>query len=408
MLTRSIAARSAIRTVGRRAFSTKEVAGVKVVARDDGRATSQISVVIKAGSRYNSTPGLAHILEKFAFKNTSNRSALRLVRETELLGGQLSTSLSRENLVLTAKFLREDLPFFVEALSDTLANSSFNKYELLEDVVPLAVLEAKTAASDPVYVSNQAAYEAAFRNGLGNPLLVESYSPVSIEQVKNFAKEAYTKSNITIVGSSVVEEDLAALVGEHFAGLPTGSPIIIPASKINSGEIRVKASGPNALTIAFPSTTSSPALAVLANVLGGPSAVKWSPGTTLLGSIASKTNTNIQTSYSPYSDASLLSVTISGASSVSVADAASATANQIKQLTSSLDAGLVQKALAHTRFSTAEGLESDFVAAALTSSDASAVSVDAVAEAVSALSTGPIAVGAVGQVHNLPYANELF
>ena len=43
-----------------------------------------------------------------ASQNTDKRSALRLVRETELLGGVLSTTLGRENLYLTAEFVKGD------------------------------------------------------------------------------------------------------------------------------------------------------------------------------------------------------------------------------------------------------------------------------------------------------------
>ncbi|KAF5096961.1 hypothetical protein DV451_004018 [Geotrichum candidum] len=406
MLTRSTAARSTIRTVGRRAFSSQEVSGVKVISRDDGRTTSQVSVIIKAGSRYNTTPGLAHILEKFAFKNTSNRSALRLTRETELLGGQLSTSLSRENIVLTAKFLREDLPYFVEALGDVLANTSFNKYELIEDVTPLVALEAQAAAQDAAFVSTEAAYSAAFHNGLGNSLLAESYSPVTIDQVKNFASSAFTKSNITVVGNSVVESDLAALVGKYFGGLSAGSALSSPATKAHSGEVRVKSSGANALTIAFPSTSVNPANSVIAHVLGGASNVKWSVGSSLLSHVANKTGTTINTSYSPYSDASLLSVTISGASALAVSDAAALATKEIKGLSASLSEEAIKKASAAVRFAAADLVDANPVAAVL-AGDA-AVSADAIAEAASALSSGPVAVGAVGQVHNLPYADELF
>ncbi|KAF5101515.1 hypothetical protein D0Z00_000790 [Geotrichum galactomycetum] len=406
MLTRSTAARSTLRTVGRRAFSSQEVSGVKVISRDDGRTTSQVSVIIKAGSRYSTTPGLAHILEKFAFKNTSNRSALRLTRETELLGGQLSTSLSRENIVLTAKFLREDLPYFVEALGDVLANTSFNKYELIEDVTPLVALEAQAAAKNAAFVSAEAAYSAAFHNGLGNSLLAESYSPVTIDQVKSFASSAFTKSNITVVGNSVVESDLAALVGKHFGGLSTGAALSTPATKAHAGEVRVKSSGANALTIAFPSTSVTPANSVIAHVLGGVSNVKWSVGSSLLSIVANKTGTTINTSYSPYSDASLLSVTISGASAAAVSDAAALAAKEIKGLSASLSEEAIKKASAAVRFAAADLVDVNPVAAVI-AGDVT-VSADAVAEAAAALSSGPVAVGAVGQVHNLPYADDLF
>ena len=57
-------------TEARQAFSfdVREVSGIKVASRDDGRPTTSLSVVIKAGSRYESAPGVAHLLEKFAYQ----------------------------------------------------------------------------------------------------------------------------------------------------------------------------------------------------------------------------------------------------------------------------------------------------------------------------------------------------
>ena len=56
---------------------------------------------------------------------TNKRSALRLTRETELLGGELSAYHSRENLVLGAKFLRDDLPYFTELLAEVVSNTKY-------------------------------------------------------------------------------------------------------------------------------------------------------------------------------------------------------------------------------------------------------------------------------------------
>lgn len=51
-------------------FTVSEVGGVKVAARDDGGPTTGLSIVLRAGSRYSPLPGLAHLLEKFAWKVT--------------------------------------------------------------------------------------------------------------------------------------------------------------------------------------------------------------------------------------------------------------------------------------------------------------------------------------------------
>jgi hypothetical protein len=49
-------------------FTVSEIDGIKVAAREDGGATTGLSVVLKAGARYAPTPGLAHLLDKFAWK----------------------------------------------------------------------------------------------------------------------------------------------------------------------------------------------------------------------------------------------------------------------------------------------------------------------------------------------------
>jgi hypothetical protein len=48
-------------------FTVTDVGGIRIAARDDGGPTTGLSVVLKAGSRYAPAPGLAHLLEKFAW-----------------------------------------------------------------------------------------------------------------------------------------------------------------------------------------------------------------------------------------------------------------------------------------------------------------------------------------------------
>merc|ERR1712225_161628 len=62
-------------------YETADVNGVKVASRDVAGPTTKLAVVAKAGTRYQSAPGLTSGLEQFAFKNTLKRSALRITRE---------------------------------------------------------------------------------------------------------------------------------------------------------------------------------------------------------------------------------------------------------------------------------------------------------------------------------------
>lgn len=47
------------------------------------------------------------------------------MRESELLGAELTAYHTRENLVLQAKFLRDDLPYFVELFGEVAASTKY-------------------------------------------------------------------------------------------------------------------------------------------------------------------------------------------------------------------------------------------------------------------------------------------
>lgn len=66
---RASAARAASRIARTRHFATVvDSAGVKVAAADSGEPTSAVTFLVKAGSRYESKPGVAHALKNYAFK----------------------------------------------------------------------------------------------------------------------------------------------------------------------------------------------------------------------------------------------------------------------------------------------------------------------------------------------------
>lgn len=54
-----------------RSFATvvdSKASGIKVAAIDNGQPTTAVTFLVKAGSRYETTPGVAHTLKSFAFK----------------------------------------------------------------------------------------------------------------------------------------------------------------------------------------------------------------------------------------------------------------------------------------------------------------------------------------------------
>jgi ubiquinol-cytochrome c reductase core subunit 2 len=62
-------------------YETTDVGGVKVASRDVAGPTTKLAVVAKAGTRYQSAPGLTAGLQRFAFKVRSNKTLRQAVTE---------------------------------------------------------------------------------------------------------------------------------------------------------------------------------------------------------------------------------------------------------------------------------------------------------------------------------------
>ncbi|KAM5541002.1 hypothetical protein V8D89_005313 [Ganoderma adspersum] len=422
---RASAARSASRIArsARRFATVVDSAGVKVAAADNGEPTTAVTFLVKAGSRYEPKPGVAHALKNYAFKSTDKRSALGTVREAELYGGVLSSSLSREHLAVTAEFLRGDEAFFVDVLSSFLTSTKFTRYELHELVAPTCEAESAAAASDPATRALEAAHALAFRSGLGNSIFAGAGHHVSSEDVKAYAQSVFSQGNVAVVGTGIdagtLEKLLEKSLGSSFA---SASAPASTASAYFGGETRVDShDGAQTVFIGF-GTTGAPSteLAVLAAHLDPTPSVKWSQGTSPIAARV-PAGASVRPVLLPYSDASLFGLLIQGETSADVKVAGQA-AVQALRAAGSLGGDDLRKAIAKAKFAAAssfdvrEGLLAALGPKILSGTSASvseAVSsfekVDASAyskAAASLLKTKPTYV-AVGDVASLPYADEL-
>ncbi|KAG0130215.1 Metalloenzyme, LuxS/M16 peptidase-like protein [Tuber indicum] len=294
-------------------------AGITVASRDDGGPTTTLAVVSRGGSRYETSPGLAHGLEKFAFKN-SRRSALRLQRETELLGGSLGSTLSRENIVLRAKFLREDLPYFVEALADVLIHTKYNPYEFNEQVASTLNFEVEKLHHTPAALALEAAHSVAFHKGLGSSRLALTDKYLTNKRITEYSREVYNKGNIAVVASGAPQLDLEKWTAEFFKELPSGTGPVVAPAKYYGGENRLFSPHGNAIVIAFPGSASPPSFkaeyTVLAYLLGGEASTKWNTGMSLLSQAISEIpHTTAVAKHVAYTDTGLLYITIEGSGS---------------------------------------------------------------------------------------------
>ncbi|KAI0076866.1 LuxS/MPP-like metallohydrolase [Panus rudis PR-1116 ss-1] len=419
---RTSAARSASR-IARNFATVVDSAGVKVAAVDNGEATSAVTFLVKAGSRYQPKPGVAHALQNFAFKSTGKRSALGTVREAELYGGVLTSSLGREHLALTAEFLRGDESFFVDVLSSFVTNAKFTRHEFTEYVAPVCAAESTAAASNPATRALELAHALAFRNGLGAPLFSAEHNDIVVENIKDFASSVFSKGNIAVLGTGISQEALTQLVEKSLNTLAASGSPSSPASTYFGGETRVdQHGGPETVFIGFGKTGSfSPELAVLSAHLSPAPSVKWSKG---LSPIAAgiPEGTSVQTVLLPYSDASLFGLLVQGPNAESVKAAGKAAVTGLKEAAAGVKGDDLKKAIAKAKFAAAASAEgrsglvaslgSKVLAGSPVSLESTISSFDKVnssafSQATSALLKSKPVYVAVGDVGTLPYADEL-
>ncbi|KAK1226824.1 ubiquinol-cytochrome c reductase core subunit 1 [Marasmius sp. AFHP31] len=420
-----LATRASTRNAQRlaRSFATVvDSAGVKVAAVDANQPTSSVTFLVKAGSRFEPKAGVAHGLKNFAFKSTAKRSALGTIRESELYGGVLSANLSREYLALTADFLKGDEEYFVDVLSSFVTSGRFTRHEFEEYVLPVVQSETHAGHSTPAVHALEHAHALAFRNGLGSSLFANEHPSFTAEDIKAFAKSAFTKGNIAVLGSGISQEALSKLVDQSLSKLSASASSTPAAASYFGGETRVQAHGPQTVFVGFGAAGKPSAeLAALAAHISPAPSVKWSRGISPIAS-AIPEGTTVQSVYLPYSDATLLGFLIQGQNGAAVKEAGKAAVSALKSAGNGLKGEDLKTAVAKAKFAAAsatesrEGLVSLLGAQVFSGSQATAeaalnafdgVSESAFAKAASTLVKGKPTYVAVGDIASLPHADEL-
>ncbi|KAG0301892.1 ubiquinol-cytochrome c reductase core subunit 1 [Dissophora globulifera] len=345
---------------------TKTSNGVKVSALDESSPTASVSLVINAGARFEpkGKAGIAHFVKNFGFKNNGHRSAFRITRETELVGGVLTSNLGRESVTFTAECLKEDVPYFVEVFGDLVAQTKFADHEF-HSVATQVASEYHAVEATPEVAVIEAVHSAAFRNGLGNPIYAASYSDVTTDDLKQFAADHFVANKIALVATGISEAELKSLADTAFAKVAAGSAAKVEASKYFGGDVRVPFNTQlGHVAVAFEGAAAGTpdfyTAQVLRSLLGGDRFVKWSTsGVSPLAAAASKIGNSAQiTAFNfGYSDAGLFGV-YAQAENNAIEQAAKAAVDSLKAAAKSVSAEDFKRALAQAKFESASRYES--------------------------------------------------
>lgn len=249
--------------------------GVKIATENTPGSTVTVGVYVESGSKYETGPtqGMSHLLERMAFKATTNRSHLRFTREVEAIGANLMASASREQMSYTADCLKTHLPEVVELLADTVINPKFQPHEVTAELGRM-YKQVSQMVNNPGGLVLETLHSAAFEGGVGNQF-IWSGNPLTRESALEFVKESYTGPRIVIAAAGVEHKALLSIAEPLFGSLPSTAAPHVP-TRYKGGEFRDWAAGNNVhVAIGFEmkggwrNLKNATTLSVMATLLGG-------------------------------------------------------------------------------------------------------------------------------------------
>ncbi|MCQ2142897.1 MAG: insulinase family protein [Bacteroidales bacterium] len=181
--------------------------------RKDSSSVAYCSISIKAGTRDEKgyPKGIAHFVEHTIFKGTSTKSASVVNSYLDRLGGELNAYTTKEEIVLHATVLLEDLAKASSLLFELATDSQFPEKEIEKEkgVVIEEISSYKDCPADDIYDRFESLLFA--RHPLSGLILgtPSSVSSITRDDLLRFTKEKFVPANM--VFSVVADLDEAEM-----------------------------------------------------------------------------------------------------------------------------------------------------------------------------------------------------
>lgn len=229
--------------------------GIKIASETSPGSAASVGLYIDCGSVYETaaSSGASHLLERMAFRSTTNRSHLRLVREVEAIGGNVSASASREQMSYTYDALKTYAPEMVEVLLDSVRNPAFLEWEVKEQLQKIKS-EIAEVSSNPQGLLLEALHSAGYSGALAKPLMAteSAINKLDISTLEQFVHENYTASRMVLAASGVEHDVLVSIAEPLLSDLPSVRHLEEPKSVYVGGDYRCQADSPNThIALAF-------------------------------------------------------------------------------------------------------------------------------------------------------------
>lgn len=184
--------------------------GLRYAVKRSGRAVAYCALSIGAGTRDESgfPAGTAHFTEHAIFRGTSRKSAAVISSYLDRLGGELNAYTTKEEIVLHATVLKEDLGKAARLLFELATQATFpaDEIETERGVILDEIISYKDNPAEDVYDK----FEALLFKGsaLETPILgtTASVKKITPEMLRRFVREKFVPERMAFTVVADIDE----------------------------------------------------------------------------------------------------------------------------------------------------------------------------------------------------------
>ena len=291
--------------------------GIRGIHRQVRSGVVHCAMVVNAGCRdeRKSEYGIAHFTEHALFKGTERRKAYQVNCRLENLGGELNAYTTKEDTTLHATVLRRDFQRAVELMADVIFHSSFPDKELKKEreVIADEINSYKDSPSERIYDDFE---DLIFKGSeLGHNILGSKASIARFDSaaLHRFVERTYTTDQMVFSSIGNFSVATARAVAERYLGgvVPTQRdfvrdiPLAYEPFDVHLMRHTHQAHGIIGTRGYSIADERRLPLALLVNILGGPSA-----NSLLNIELREKRGLsyNVEATYTPYSDCGIVGI----------------------------------------------------------------------------------------------------
>jgi predicted Zn-dependent peptidase len=200
---------------------------IVLTERMDHLRSVAMGVWIKSGSRCETAEvnGISHFVEHMLFKGTKSRSAQRIAREMDSIGGNLDAFTSKETICFNVKSLSDHVPIGLDVLTDMVLNPTFAETEI-ERERGVILEEIKIDEDNPDVLVHEL-FTQSFWKGhpLGKPILgtTETVGRLGQKHLLSYHGDRFHGGNMIFSAAGNLDHDrFTEAVAEKFSALDSG------------------------------------------------------------------------------------------------------------------------------------------------------------------------------------------